>query len=234
MKAFLVASDWHLAPGSPEAHGRLALAFLARARASGATLVLNGDVFDDLFSGTGRAEAAHPRVAGEIAALAREGRLLRTRGNHDPAAGEERVVLEVPGVGWVLVLHGHQVDPIGGSAAGRLGDAISRRFGRLPLVRAAARVAEAGARAVAGGRMAREFQRRAAALVLREGFDLGVFGHVHVPLVAPADRYANAGALAGGALTFLELRPGSVRLRVLGARAAGSGAGDGIAAAEMG
>ncbi len=229
MTGFLVASDWHLAPGSPEAHGRLALAFLERARASGATVVLNGDVFDDLFSGPGRAGAAHPRVAAEIAALAGAGRLLRTRGNHDPAAGEERVVLEVPGVGRVLVLHGHQVDPIGGSAAGRIGDAISRTFGRSPIVRAAAHLAEAGARAVAGGRMAREFQRRAASLVAREGFDLGVFGHLHVPLVAPAERYANAGALAGGVLSFLELRAGSVRLRAL--RAPGVA---GIAAAEMG
>lgn len=232
MTAFLVASDWHLAPGSPEAHGRLALAFLERARASDGTIVLNGDVFDDLFWGAGRAEAAHPGVAGEIAALAAEGRLLRTRGNHDPSAGAERAVLEVKGVGRVLVLHGHQVDPIGGSAAGRLGDAISRRFGRSPLVRSAARLAEAGARAVAGARMAREFQRRAAALVLREGFDLGVFGHVHVPLVAPADRYANAGALAGRALSFLELGPGSVRLRAL--VSAGPEPGGGIAAVEMG
>ncbi|HEY6099109.1 MAG TPA: metallophosphoesterase [Anaeromyxobacter sp.] len=211
----LVASDWHLRPGSPEAHARLARAFLALARGEGARVVLNGDVFDDLFSGGGRAEAAHPLVARDIEALAREGRLLRTRGNHDPAAGEDRAVLEVPGAGRVLVVHGHQVDPISRSPAGRLGDALSRRFGRSLAVRGAARLAERAARAAAGRPMVAAFRRRALALVEREGFDLGVFGHVHVPHARAGDRYANAGALLGEALTFLELGPAGPRLRAL-------------------
>jgi UDP-2,3-diacylglucosamine pyrophosphatase LpxH len=211
----LVASDWHLAPGSPAAHARMARAFLALARREGADVVLNGDVFDALFSGPGRAEAAHPRVVEDIEALAADGRLVRTRGNHDPDAGAPRVALEVPGVGRVLVSHGHEVDPIARSAAGRLGAEISRRFGRTWPVRESARLAERAARAVAGARMAEEFRRRALALVLREGFDLGVFGHVHVPHLVPGDRYANAGALVGDTLTFLELGAGGPRLRIL-------------------
>jgi UDP-2,3-diacylglucosamine pyrophosphatase LpxH len=211
----LVASDWHLSPGSPPAHARLARDFLALVRAEGARVVLNGDVFDALFHGPGRAEAAHPLVVRDIEALATEGRLLRTRGNHDPEAGVERAVLDVHGVGRVLVMHGHQVDPISRSAAGRLGDAISRRFGRTAAVRWAARLAEEGARALAGERLASAFRRRALALVAREGFDLGVFGHVHVAHARPGDRYANAGALLGEELQFLELGAAGIRLRAL-------------------
>jgi UDP-2,3-diacylglucosamine pyrophosphatase LpxH len=229
----LVASDWHLSPRSPAAHARLARDFLALARAEGARVVLNGDVFDDLFSGPGRAEAAHPEVVRDIGALAAEGRLVRTRGNHDPASGEERVVLEVPGAGRVLVLHGHQVDPVSRTPLGRLGAAVSRRYGRTLAVRWAARLAEEGARALAGGRMASVFRRRALALVVREGFDLGVFGHVHVAHAVPGDRYANAGALLGEVLQFLELRTGGARLRSLRLREGEEGRQRGAPAAEV-
>jgi UDP-2,3-diacylglucosamine pyrophosphatase LpxH len=210
-----VASDWHLAPGSPAVHGRLARAFLVRARAEGASVVLNGDAFDDLFTGGGRAEAAHPLVVAELEALRREGRLRRTRGNHDPDAGEERVVLDVPGTGRVLVAHGHAADPVNASALGRLGDGISRRFGRFGVVRGAAWFAEAAARAVAEDWMVATFRRRCLAEVEREGFALGVFGHVHRAHLAPGDRYANAGSLHGEALEYLELGPGGPRLAVL-------------------
>ncbi|MGB8932884.1 MAG: metallophosphoesterase, partial [Anaeromyxobacteraceae bacterium] len=64
-----IASDWHLGPESPPAHGRLALAFLERARAAGVEVILNGDVFDDLFAGPGRAQAAHPGVAAAVSSL---------------------------------------------------------------------------------------------------------------------------------------------------------------------
>jgi UDP-2,3-diacylglucosamine pyrophosphatase LpxH len=231
---FLVASDWHLSPRSPAAHGRLAREFLALARAEGARVVLNGDVFDELFSGPGRAEAAHPEVVRDLEALAAEGRLVRTRGNHDPSTGDERAVLEVPGAGRVLVLHGHQVDPLAASPAGRLGDAVSRRLGRTLAVRWAARLAEEGARALAGGAMASAFRRRALALVVREGFDLGVFGHVHVAHAVPGDRYANAGALRGAALPFLELGPAGPRLRSLRLRGGDEGRQRGPATAEPG
>lgn len=210
----LVASDWHLSPASPPAHPALALRFLALARAEGARVVLNGDVFDELFWGRERAEAAHPAVLREIERLSGEGLLVRTRGNHDPASGEERVVLEAPGIGRVLVEHGHRIDPVASSAAGRAGDAISRRLGRTRAVRLAARLAEEAARAAAGSLLASAFRRRALAAVRRGGFDLGVFGHVHVAHAVPGDPYANAGAL-GGALPFLELGPAGVRARTL-------------------
>jgi UDP-2,3-diacylglucosamine pyrophosphatase LpxH len=207
-----IASDWHLAPGSPAEHGRLALAFLERARAEGARVVLNGDVFDVLFSGPGSGEAAHPRVVDAMQALAAAGRLERTRGNHDPEDGAARVALAWPGIGRVLVMHGHAVDPVNASPIGRLGDAISRRFGRLGVVRGAAWLAEAAARAVARDYMVETFRRRCLEVVEREGFDLGVFGHVHAAHLAAGDRYANAGSLHDGGLEWLALGAGGARL----------------------
>jgi UDP-2,3-diacylglucosamine pyrophosphatase LpxH len=224
---FLVAGDWHLAPDSPELHGRLACAFLARARAEGATVVLDGDVFEDLFAGAGRSRAAHPAVAAGIDALERDGKLLRVRGNHDPAAGVDRVILAVPGLGRVLVAHGHEADPVHASLLGRAGDAISRRFGRLALVRDAARLAEVAARALAEEWMLAVFRRRCLALVEREACALGVFGHTHVAHVASGDRYVNAGALSGGTLSCVALDHSGPRLVILRPQDL-PGSGDGI------
>lgn len=200
-----IASDWHLAPDTPPVLARLARAFLARARDAGVAIVLNGDVFDVLFSGEGRAETAHPEVAEAIAALTAAGKLSRTAGNHDPDAGPERLVLDVPALGRVLVAHGHSVDPVNRSPVGRLGDAISRRFGRLAAVRGAARAVELAARALAQERMLAVFRRRCLDLVAREECALGVFGHVHVPHLVAGDRYANSGGLTSATLSYLVL-----------------------------
>jgi UDP-2,3-diacylglucosamine pyrophosphatase LpxH len=229
-----IASDWHLGPATPPADARAALAFLAAARRDGARVVLNGDVFDDLFAGPGRAEAAHPDVVAALAVLGAAGLLERTAGNHDPDAGVARVVLEVPGIGRVLVMHGHAADPVNASIVGRLGDGISRRFGRLALVRGAAWLAEVAARAVAGDRMVSIFRSRCLAIVEREGFDLGVFGHVHAAHLVPGDRYANAGALRDGVLEYLELSPGGARLATLRAGEAPAAASGGIKPADPG
>jgi predicted phosphodiesterase len=115
-------------------------------------------------------------------------------------------------VGRVLVMHGHAADPVNSSPVGRLGDAISRRFGRLAVVRGAAWAAEAATRAVARDYMVDTFRRRCLAVVEREGFDLGVFGHVHAAHLAAGDRYANAGSLSGGRLEWLALGVGGARL----------------------
>jgi len=212
-----IASDWHLGPDSPAAHGRLARAFLAQAQAAGARVILNGDVFDELFAGPGRGEAAHPAVVELMAALAADHRLARTRGNHDPAAGDERVELDWPGVGRVLVAHGHAADPVNASFVGRFGDGISRRFGRLAVVRGAAWLAEATARALAQDYMISTFRRRCLALVEGGGYDLGVFGHVHRAHLLPGDRYANAGSLGPDGLEYLVLGADGPRLARLGA-----------------
>ena len=178
-------------------------------------MILNGDVFDDLFEGPGECERAHPEVLEEIRQLSVLGRLRRTQGNHDPDQGEEQVVLEWPGTGRVLVAHGHAADPLNRSVLGRLGDGISRRFGRMALVRNAARLAETLARAAAGQQMEELFRRRCLQLVEREACDLGVFGHVHAPHLSARDRYANSGSLTDQALEYLELGPGGPRLCTL-------------------
>jgi UDP-2,3-diacylglucosamine pyrophosphatase LpxH len=201
----------------------MAAEFLRRARLDGASVILNGDVFDDLFEGSRRCQRAHPEVSAEIEALSAMGRLRRTRGNHDPDAGEERIVLDWPGVGRVLVAHGDAADPVNRSWLGRLGDGISRRFGRLGLVRGAATLAAAAATAAAGGRIARVFRARCLELVAREGCNLGVFGHTHAPHLTPGDRYANAGSLAGEGLQYLELGPGGLRLCTLTPQALAAG-----------
>ncbi len=210
-----IASDWHLAPRSPRAHAQLAAAFLLRARADGASVILNGDVFDDLFAGAGCGARAHPDVVAALERLRGEGLLRRLRGNHDPAGGEERVVLEWPAIGRVIVTHGDAVDPLHGSWLGRLGHAISLRAGGFALVRLAMALAEVTARALIGRRILRGFQARCRALVAREACALGVFGHVHAQHLAPGDPYANAGWLHGDRLEYLELGPGGARLRAL-------------------
>ncbi len=207
-----IASDWHLSPRSPALHGRLAAEFLRRGQADGAKLILNGDVFDDLFGGAGRCQRAHPVVVAALEQLSAAGRLQRVRGNHDPDAGEDQIVLEQPGLGRVLVAHGHLVDPVNRSWIGQLGDGVSRRFGRLRLVRGAAALAETTARAIAGRQLAAVFRARCLELVAREGCDLGIFGHLHEPYLEPGDRYANAGSLTSAGLQYLELGPGGPRL----------------------
>ena len=211
-----IASDWHLGPRSPPHHGRLALEFLRRARADGAQVILNGDVWEDLFAGPGAGARAFPEVAAEAAGLAADGRLRFTCGNHDPDHGEPQVVLDWPGLGRVLVAHGHAADPVNASPIGRLGDGISRRFGRLALVRGAAWLAEAAVRSVMEERMVAIFRTRCEQLVRQGGHALGIFGHVHRAHLVPGERYANAGSLSGDRLQYLELGPGGPSLGELG------------------
>jgi predicted phosphodiesterase len=215
MTALWIASDWHLGPDSPPVHGRLALAFLEAARAAGVELLLNGDVFDDLFAGPGRAQEAHADVAAAMAALAAAGRLRRTAGNHDPDAGPERIVLERTGIGRILVAHGHSLDPINSSPIGKLGDAISRHFGRIALVRGAARLAEVVSRAVAEDQMIAVFRARCLRAVVEGGFDLGLFGHVHRAHLVAGDRYVNSGGLHGDRLEYVVLDGRGARLESL-------------------
>lgn len=215
MSSVWIASDWHLGPRSPRAHGRLALAFLARAREEDVALVLNGDVFDELFEGAARARAAHPDVDRAIAGLQAAGRLRRTGGNHDPDAGAARLELVVPGAGRVLVAHGHALDPVNASAVGRLGDAVARRFGSTAIVRHAARLAEGTARAVAGERMVALFRARCLRAIDEGSFALGVFGHAHRAHAAAGDRYVNSGWLRDGALEFAVVDGTGARLERL-------------------
>ncbi len=211
-----IASDWHLGPDSPPVHGRLALAFLERARAAGAEVILNGDVFDDLFAGPGRAKGSFPDVARAAAGLAALGRLRQTAGNHDPAAGPEQIALDLPGLGRVLVSHGHALDPINASPIGKVGDAISRHFGRTALVRGAAKLAETVARTLAEEQMVAVFRSRCLRALTEGGFQLGVFGHVHRAHLAAGDPYVNAGGIREDRLEYVVLDARGARQESLG------------------
>ena len=225
MSPLWIASDWHLGPRSPAADGALALEFLGRARHAGVEVVLNGDVWEDLFAGPGAGARAFPAVAAAAAALQAEGRLRFTCGNHDPDSGAARLELDVPGLGRVLVAHGHAADPVNASPIGRLGDGISRRFGRLGVVRGAAWLAEAAVRGLMEERMVSIFRARCERLVRQGGFALGVFGHVHRAHCAPGERYANAGSLHDGRLEYLVLDGIGARLGSIEADAAGAARG---------
>jgi UDP-2,3-diacylglucosamine pyrophosphatase LpxH len=200
----LIASDWHLSRYSSAEASTLALAFLERARDAGDEVILNGDVFEGLFEPVAVSEDAHPHVVSLMEAMRRGGQLRRTEGNHDPGVGPEAIVLEHPTLRSVLVTHGHAADPLSASPIGRLGDSVSRRFGWIPAVRLAARLAEQTA-SLTAHRIERVFSAHCRDLVTRHRSDMGVFGHIHRQYLVAGDRYANAGHLSDARLEFIEI-----------------------------
>ena len=112
-----IASDWHLAPESPPAHGRLARAFLAEARRTGARVILNGDVFDSI--DFRRLNKHHWNVLSELRKLSDDIEITWIIGNHDGSAEDISHLLGVEvlddlvvesGGRRVLFLHGHRFD----------------------------------------------------------------------------------------------------------------------------
>ena len=201
----LIASDWHLSRYSSPATSTLALAFLERARDAGDAVILNGDIFEGLFEPVSLSEEAHPHVVSLMAAMTRSGQLRRTEGNHDPNAGEASILLEHETLGSILVMHGHVADPLRTSPIGRLGDFISRKFGWIPAVRLAARLAEQSA-SLTAHRVERLFSQRCRAIVAsRQLNGFGVFGHIHRQYLVPGDQYANAGHLTDQRLEFIAI-----------------------------
>ena len=113
------------------------------------------------------------------------------------------LIRELPNVGKVLFCHGDTMDSLHGSALGRLGDAVSRRFGGFTLVRDAAHLAERFATKLAGEEIIQTFGSRGRELAAREGCALAVFGHIHRQHLIVGDSYANAGHLSGERLEYL-------------------------------
>ena len=202
----LIASDWHLSRYSSGEASTLALAFLELARDAGDDVILNGDIFEGLFEPVTLSESAHPHVVSLMAAMGRAGQLRRTEGNHDPGAGPAAIVVEHEKLGPVLVMHGHVADPLRTSPVGRLGDYISRRFGWIPAVRLAARLAEQTA-SLTSHRIEQVFSARCRNLVRERVSALGVFGHIHRQYLVDGDRYANAGHLTDQGLEFIAIDP---------------------------
>jgi hypothetical protein len=200
----LIASDWHLSRYSSTATSTLALAFLERARDSGDDVILNGDIFEGLFEPIALSEEAHPHIVSIIGAMSRTGQLRRTEGNHDPGAGEAAIVLGHETLGPILVMHGHVADPLRTSPVGKLGDFISRRFGWIPAVRLAARLAEQSA-SLTSHRIEKIFSDRCRAIVTRRLGGVGVFGHIHRQYLVAGDQYANAGHLTDQRLEYIAI-----------------------------
>lgn len=200
----LIASDWHLSRYSSTATSTLALAFLERARDAGDQVILNGDIFEGLFEPVALSEDAHPHIVSLMSAMSRTGQLRRTEGNHDPGAGAPTIVLDHETLGPVLVMHGHVADQLRTSPIGRLGDFISRRFGWIPAVRLAARLAEQSA-SLTAHRIERIFSQRCRDIVRRSAGAFGVFGHIHRQYLVAGDQYANAGHLTDQRLEFIAI-----------------------------
>ena len=118
----------------------------------------------------------------------------------------------MPGLGRVLVAHGHAYDPVHSSWLGRLGAAVSRRFGRWTVVYLAMQLADTIARLAGGRKIVEVFRERWLALLKKEGLSLGVFGHVHVSEIILGQRYANCGFLSRDLLEYLALEPNGPRL----------------------
>ncbi len=210
-----VASDWHLGTRSPRVHRELVQAFLRQLQDSGDRLVLNGDIWEGLFEREPRARQAHPAVVAALDELQRQGRLEQTQGNHDPDTGVPGTEVSWPGLGRILISHGHGVDPLHGSGIGRLGDTISRHFGSLLVVRGAARVANLAAEAIAGEKMVSIFRQRCLESVSKGGYSLGIFGHVHRQYYRDGDPYVNSGWLSDERLEYLVLDSNGIHLRAL-------------------
>lgn len=210
----LIASDWHLGRYSSADTARLAETFLRRALDAGDAVILNGDIFECLFEPADQAEAAHADLSALIARMTSSGQLQRTEGNHDPGTGPAAIVLTHQALGRILVAHGHSVDSIRNSLPGRIGDAVSRRFGWMPLVRRAARLAEVTA-GLTLNRVERVFSARCISLVDRATCTFGVFGHIHRSHLSPGDRYVNAGHLTDTRLEFVALTTNEAMLEHL-------------------
>jgi len=208
----LVASDWHLGSFSSPVAAQLAQRFVECARATGDRIVLNGDIFEGLFEPVEQAESAHPVVRDMIAEMTTRGQLIRLAGNHDPDSGRSVFIVDQPELGRVLISHGHAVDSLHHSRLGHAGDAISRRLGRLSLIRGAARFAEHAAKTIAGVAIERVFQVRCRALVKQSNCVVGIFGHIHRRYLAPGDAYANAGYLSPTRLEYLILSENVIKL----------------------
>ncbi|MBI4612703.1 MAG: metallophosphoesterase family protein [Planctomycetes bacterium] len=218
-------SDLHMGPGgSLDRFGHEEsrfLDFLARLEARYDPIVLLGDLYEthlgrrfgDFAGELGRCRRLRPRIAERF-----EGpQYLRIFGNHDHVLGRrehvsDRIRMEAGGV-RLLFCHGHQFDAL---------------IDRVPLVGqlsswAAARLERRGVRGALAfldridDRLSGlspdpdtcRYQRRAFEFLAREGADVLVMGHTHLPAVTRRDGkvYVNTGACFDGRLEYAHLDP---------------------------
>lgn len=226
----VVVSDLHL--GNPASRsGASFRAFLDYVRAEGFSLCLNGDGFEMLQTRFSRLVRDALPLMTQIGRLRREGRrVYYVVGNHDIYVehfldewlGAVCPFLNVTSGGKrIRIEHGHLYDPVF-SHAPDLYESLTRLSGHLLFIRpdvyrlwdAAARGFDQRRRSSAKGSHDLPIYHRAAAEVLRRGFDAVIYGHTHrAETVELTDGlYVNSGNWVRGG-TYVEIDEGHVELK---------------------
>ena len=230
----LLMSDAHLG-AAPCDREREVAAFLSFARASAASVVINGDLFDFWFEWRTVMPRGHVRVLGALAALADAGiPVLMIAGNHDAWAGDvltrEVGVTLVPDA-WNGALGGWRAHVAHGDGLREREDRRYRRLQRVmrhPLAIRAFRALHPDlATRIASGSSAQSRKRRsfdagsglrsvaAAYLGAHRDTELVIFGHSHVSTLERTPSggvYANPGAWMDRP-AYLVMRPERIELR---------------------
>lgn len=199
MKPLFFVSDLHLGTRGDEQRQARFSAFLSRLRDRASGLFILGDLFEFGFEYRGELVARNRAVAEELASLARAGvRVALVRGNHDhwlSARFEQTYGIELLDSPFELVLAGKRVllahgDELDRSRRTRWTSALfrsrnaTRLYSLLPerlglwLAGRIAEVSRAGGIKPALITALRAYAEER----LRQGFDLVVLGHVHVPV----------------------------------------------------
>ena len=212
MKPLYFVSDLHLGTRGDETRRARFSAFLSRIRDQAAGLFVLGDLFEFGFEYRGELIARNRAVAEELAALSRAGvRVALVKGNHDcwlSARFEQTYGVELLnspseltlGGRRVLLAHGDELDRsrrtrwtsalFRSRTATRLYSLLPERLG-LALAGKIAGVSRTGGIKPVLVRALRGY----AGQKLREGVDLVIMGHVHVPVQErfAAGTYLNTG-----------------------------------------
>ena len=227
-------SDAHLG-AAPADREREAAAFLAFARKTAGSVVINGDLFDFWFEWRTVMPRGHVRVLGALAALVDAGKpVLMIAGNHDGWGGSvltQEIGATLVHGAWDGALGGWRAHVAHGDGLRPIEDKRYRRFRsvmRHPLaIRAFGTLHPDFATRVASGTSNHSRARdesdggaglRAVAhayLAAHRDTELVAFGHSHVAAlerISPGGVYANAGS-GLDAPTFLRVTPAQVELR---------------------
>jgi UDP-2,3-diacylglucosamine pyrophosphatase LpxH len=227
----VVISDLHL--GNPASHAATTVpAFLDYVRAEGFALCINGDGFEMLQTRFSRLIREALPLMTQISRLRREGqRVYYIVGNHDIYVEhflDEWLATRIcpfvnltSGGRRIRIEHGHLYDPVFARSPDFY-EAITRLAGLALFVRpdiyqvwdsAAQRLDRYLRRSVQGTEDTITYHR-AAAEVLRRGFDAVIYGHTHraESVQLPQGLYVNSGSWVRGG-TYVEIQQGKVELK---------------------
>ncbi|HWD71365.1 MAG TPA: UDP-2,3-diacylglucosamine diphosphatase [Actinomycetota bacterium] len=228
----IVVSDLHL--GNPASHaGTTFRSFLDYVRAEGFSLCLNGDGFEMLQTRFSRLIREALPLMTQLSRLRREGRrVYYIVGNHDIYVehfldewlGNVCPFLNVTSGGKrIRIEHGHVYDPVF-SRSPDFYESMTRLGGYFLFLHpdiykawdSVARSLDRQVRRVRGGKEGKDLvlYQRAAAEVLRRGFDTVIYGHTHRAETAHLENglYVNSGNWMHGG-SYVEIDRGHVELK---------------------